>query len=449
MDTQGGYSYGYGQQSIRRSSNGYSAARRTTSSTAFATQSYLPSLQRCVATLEMSTQLLKSSLSMLDEVTSGYPRLKTITSHSKKFELVSEQDIASAQADVSKKVEPQLFALTDKAVEIVLALESKEYQLMDKVHVEKEKEQQRLQRQKAAKSGLSNIKKLQSLTRRKDELTRSALELDEVMEQKREEFDQLFKKASTLDSQLGQPGSVKRAKRNHNNESRELSRKEEERNREITKRTQELRSIQQKIEDKRKSISEARARVDSQGRASNPPGQPDFDPSKPWTMYNNHYAVLEHTLQSTLKVGKRDTDIYEEAFARLSAAYMKELDARQAQTDKEQDKLMRDHTRTLSQMRNLCKLLFPEESIGLTMVRLLELLAGTWENEVYYENLVQNEFPLEEERRHNLGRVIKILKLIGIIEIATVQRSKKDDSQDEDDPSKTKEQVVIRINYDS
>ena len=50
---------------------------------------------------------------------------------------------------------------------------------------------------------------------------------------------------------------------------------------------------------------------------------------------------------------------------------------------------MKDHTRTLSQMRNLCKLLFPEESIGLTMVRLLELLAGTWENEVYYENLVQ------------------------------------------------------------
>ncbi|KAF9292075.1 Ribosomal RNA-processing protein 7 [Mortierella alpina] len=389
MDTHGGYSYGFGQQSARRSSNGYSAARRTTSSTAFTTQSYLPSLQRCVATLEMSTQLLKSSLSMLDEVTSGYPRLKTITSHTKKFELVSEQDIASAQADVSKKVEPQLFALTDKAVEIVLALESKEYQLMDKVHIEKEKEQQRLQRQKAAKSGLSNIKKLQSLTRRKDELTRSALELDEVLDQKREEFNELVKKANILDSQSGQPGSVKRAKHNHNHESRELSRKEEERNREVAKRTQELRSIQQKIEDKRKSISEARARMDSQGRASNPPGQPDFDPTKPWTMYNNHYAVLEHTLQSTLKVGERDTDVYEEAFARLSAAYVKELDARQAQTDKEQDKLMRDHTRTLSQMRNLCKLLFPEESIGLTMVRLLELLAGTWENEVYYENLVQ------------------------------------------------------------
>ncbi|KAF9572235.1 hypothetical protein EC968_010101 [Mortierella alpina] len=439
MDTHGGNSYGYGQQSFRRSSNGYSAARRTTSSTAFTTQSYLPSLQRCVATLEMSTQLLKSSLSMLDEVTSGYPRLKTITSHTKKFELVSEQDIASAQADVSKKVQPQLFALTDKAVEIVLALESKEYQLMDKVHIEEEKEQQRLQRQKAAKSGLSNFKKLQSLTRRKDELTRSALELDEVLDQKREEFNQLVKKANSLDAQSGQPGS----------ESRELSRKEEERNREVTKRTKELRSIQQKIEDKRKSISEARARVDSQARARNPPGQPDFDPTKPWTMYNNHYAVLEHTLQSTLKVGERDTDVYEEAFARLSAAYAKELDARQAQTDKEQDKLMRDHTRTLSQMRNLCKLLFPEESIGLTMVRLLELLAGTWENEVYYEHLVQNEFPLEEERRHNLGRVIKILKLIGIIEIATVQRSKKGDSPDEHDPSKNKEQVVIRINYDS
>ncbi|KAG0203116.1 hypothetical protein BGX28_004511 [Mortierella sp. GBA30] len=425
-------------------------------------------------------QQLKSSLSMLDEVTNGYSRFKTITSMTKKFELVSEQDIASAQADVSKKVEPQLFTLTDKAVEIVLALEAKEYQLMDKVHVEKEKEQQRLQRQKAARSGLSNIKKLQSLTRRKEELTRSALELDEVLDQKREEFNQLVKRANSLDSQSGQQVSVKRHKRNPNNVSWELSRKEEERKREISKRNQELEAIQQKIEDKRKSISDLRAMVDSQQRTSNLSEREDFDPSKPWTMYHKHYNVLETALQTTLKADARDTNVYEEAFARLSAAYAKELDARQARTDKEQDKLMKDHTRTLSQMRNLCKQLFPDESIGLTMVRLLELLASTWENEIDYESLVQvqpyfmclvdfawyetalrltspvniflwhskNEFPLEEERRHNLSRVIKILKLIGIIEIDTVQRAVEDGNNEEGDPSRTREQVVIRIKYE-
>lgn len=67
---------------------------------------------------------------------------------------------------------------------------------MDLVNVEKEKEQRRLQLQKAASSGLSNIKKLKSLTKRKEELSRSASELDDVIDQKRQQFSQLLKRVS-------------------------------------------------------------------------------------------------------------------------------------------------------------------------------------------------------------------------------------------------------------
>lgn len=117
-----------------------------------------------------------------------------------KYELVSEQDIAKAREEVTKEVSPQLTLLSEKVANIIFALEAKEYELMDLVNVEKEKEQRRLQLQKAASSGLSNIKKLKSLTKRKEELSRSALELDEVLDQKRQQFSQLLKRASTRGS---------------------------------------------------------------------------------------------------------------------------------------------------------------------------------------------------------------------------------------------------------
>ncbi|KAF9180681.1 hypothetical protein BGZ49_004970, partial [Haplosporangium sp. Z 27] len=149
---------------------------------------------------------LKSSVSALDEATSGYPRLKTITSHTKQFELVSEQDIASAQVEVARNVEPQLVVLTEKAVQIIYDLENKEYQIMARIQEEEKKANSRIQQQKATRSGISNIKKLQSLTRRKEELSRSATELDEVLDQKRQEFSDLVNTITSMESQSGKTG---------------------------------------------------------------------------------------------------------------------------------------------------------------------------------------------------------------------------------------------------
>ncbi|KAK3842290.1 MAG: hypothetical protein J3R72DRAFT_141100 [Linnemannia gamsii] len=196
--------------------NSSTTPRRTFAPTPPASSIFMPSLKRCVYTLDLSTQLLKSSVSMLDEATSGYPRLKSIASHHKKYELVSEQDIAQTREEVTKDISPQLSFLSEKVANIIFALEAKEYELMDQVNVEKEKEQRRVKLQKAASSGLSNIKKLKSLTKRKEELSRSASELDEVLDQKRQEFSQLLKRASS-----GGSSSVptKKLRRNSNHVS--------------------------------------------------------------------------------------------------------------------------------------------------------------------------------------------------------------------------------------
>jgi len=49
---------------------------------------------------------------------------------------------------------------------------------------------------------------------------------------------------------------------------------------------------------------------------------------------------------------------------------------------------MMDKTKRLAQLRNLCKQLFPEDNIGLTISRLMELLVESNHNEVYYKDVV-------------------------------------------------------------
>lgn len=121
--------------------------------------------------------------------------------------------------EVAREVEPQLLKLTEKAVDIITDLEEEERKMMEQVRLESDKQKHRVQRQKTVRSGLSNIKRLQSLTRRKNELSRSAAELDEVLEQKKYEFGLLVDKANSDESRASQLGSIKRMRRHPNHVS--------------------------------------------------------------------------------------------------------------------------------------------------------------------------------------------------------------------------------------
>ncbi|KAG0317785.1 hypothetical protein BGZ97_004858 [Linnemannia gamsii] len=456
MDTHGN-GFGYGGSYTNNNTNqghaghghndygGSNGPRRTYTPITSASSIFMPSLKRCVNTLDMSTQLLKSSVSMLDEATSGYPRLKTIASYNKKYHLVSEQDITKAREEVTKEVSPQLTFLSEKVANIIFALEAKEYELMDLVNVEKEKEQRRLQLQKAASSGLSNIKKLKSLTKRKEELSRSASELDEVLDQKRQQFSQLLKRVST-----GGSTSVpaKKQRRGTNHESRELAQLEEDRRNEIARRNRELQAIQQKIEDKQKAVRELRAKSAIRD-GDNSAGQDVFTPTVPWNLYLPHREFLER-FDADILVDERDKDAYSDAFTRLSEAYLRELEPQQAMVDIEQNKLTREKSRKVWQMRNLCKQLFPEDSIGITMVRILEMLVENPDSELAYKSeRVQAEFPPEEERRHNLGRVVTILKNLGVVELAVETRIPEGQEPQEDNgEQELEEQLIVRIKFE-
>ncbi|KAG0043392.1 hypothetical protein BGZ83_011463 [Gryganskiella cystojenkinii] len=449
MDTHGynpgqSYSYansqGYGYQSQRRTLGGNGMMP-------YMGNSFLPSLKRCVATLELSTQLLRSSVTILDEASSGYPRLKTITSHTKRFELVSEQDITLAQTEVSKDVEPRLHMLTEKTVEIVLELENKEHRLLELIEAEKEKEKTRLQRQKAARSGLSNIKKLQTLTRRKEDLSKRASELENVLEEKRKEFGELMNKSQESSSQkssaIGSSHSAKRVKRNP--ETRDLNRTKEAKKAEVSRQSQELDAIQRKIEEKSRIVRELRSKAVSQLNGSQS-GPNAFNPTVLWPMYSGHLSLLEHALEKPLEADLRDKDTLEVEFERTIVPYLQELEEQHNKTDRELDRLMTEKTRKLAQLRNLCKQLFPDDNIGLTINRLMELLVESPVNEVYYKDIIKHEFPVEEDRRHNLSRVLPILTNIGLLELVREIPAEEDTNQH--GSANAGEQLILRIRFE-
>ncbi|GJJ72984.1 DASH complex subunit SPC19 [Entomortierella parvispora] len=446
MDAHGhnstqGYSYGYGNSNAQQS-YGYRSQRRTLAggSQPYTSNSFLPSLKRCVSTLEMSTQLLRSSVSTLDEASSGYPRLKTITTHKKRFELVSEQDITVAHAEVAKDVEPKLHGLVEQAVQMVLALEGREHELLELVNAETEKEKLRAQRQSAARSGLSNIKRLQTLTKRKEDLSKRATDLDGVMEQKQKEFGELMRRSQGSQSS-GPESPSKRIKKNP--ETRDLNRKKEAKKAEISRRSQELDAMQKKIEEQSRALRELRSKASQQSSQSDADG---FAPNALWLTYSAHLHVLNEALEKPLEADIRDKATFEDAFRRILTAYLQELTANQEKTDKELDRLMMDKSKKLAQLRSLCKQLFPEDNIGLTMSRLMELLVESHHNEVYYKDVLMDEFPVEEDKRHNLSRVLPILTNIGVLEL--VQETIELDPNQEESPNVPRDQLVLKIRFE-
>ncbi|KAF9216004.1 hypothetical protein BGZ59_011350 [Podila verticillata] len=339
----------------------------------------LSALQRCVATLQQSDK----------------------TQH----DLVSEHDIATARAAVAKDAEPQLHTLLERAQDIVLELEAQEQQLMARLQLAKEERERQEQQQATTRSNnnsnnrgghASDAKRLESLVKRKDELSLTALEIEEVMDQKREEFRVLLVKAQQpgpggnggrgAANAGGAFGSGKRTKRNPTN---------------VT---------------------------------------------VPWTKYRDHFTFLENVLNSEVKTDARDKEPLEEAFERLMSNYTREIETRMSMSEKESARLKKDKMRKVSQMRNLCKQLFPSDNIGQTMVRVLELLTENSQLEVYHKDLVQNEFPPEEERRHNLGRVITILKQVGVIEL--VLESRVEETGEQTLAAQDEGQLILRIRFD-
>ncbi|KAF9428640.1 hypothetical protein BGZ94_001663 [Podila epigama] len=229
---------------------------------------------------------------------------------------------------------------------------------------------------------------------------------------------------------------------------------QEDRRKEIARRTQDRDAIEKDIQEQRRQIAALKAKRAEQSQEAT---KKEFNPSIPWSMYTEHFNFLDNAIRTEYKVDARDKVALEEALERLCSAYLREVETRQVETDKMIAGVRKEKANKLAQVQNLCRQLFPNDNIGQTMVKVLQLLVESPQNEIYYKDLVQNDFPKEQERRHNLGRVMTILKNMGLTELV-LEKTEEDvryEEQGDDGRSLTRTriqqdmegQLILRIKF--
>ncbi|KAE9372712.1 DASH complex, subunit Spc19 [Stipitochalara longipes BDJ] len=94
------------------------------------TSQSLASLSASVTSLRSSLSLLDSSISILDSGISDFPRLKTVLSSTRHFELTPSSTLASAQASLASELAPAITTLLQRSEQYIAKLERKQNNLV-------------------------------------------------------------------------------------------------------------------------------------------------------------------------------------------------------------------------------------------------------------------------------------------------------------------------------
>ncbi|WPH01809.1 Hypothetical protein R9X50_00466300 [Acrodontium crateriforme] len=93
-------------------------------------------LQGCVASLQSSMQLLESSINILDSGVSDYPRLTKVLQTTRHFELVSENELVTAQSSLLSEIQPEVSVLLSRVETYLDKLERREQSLIAKAELQ-------------------------------------------------------------------------------------------------------------------------------------------------------------------------------------------------------------------------------------------------------------------------------------------------------------------------
>ncbi|PMD16844.1 hypothetical protein NA56DRAFT_303579 [Hyaloscypha hepaticicola] len=93
------------------------------------TSQSLASLSASVTSLRSSLTLLDSSISILDAGISDFPRLKTVLSSTRHFELTPSTTLSAAQASLASELAPAITTLLQRSEQYIAKLERKQNNL--------------------------------------------------------------------------------------------------------------------------------------------------------------------------------------------------------------------------------------------------------------------------------------------------------------------------------
>ncbi|CAO3694339.1 unnamed protein product [Umbelopsis ramanniana] len=439
--------------------------------------SVLENLQGSVEKLSLTLNALQGSVELLQPTTKDFTRLKHVMHFQRQYDLVSEKDIKSAQSQIAQDIRPQIDTLLSEAEAVMAKLHSEEQTLEAAVEKQEEElkhqqlrvnEKQRLEnlhhragdedRSKIDQASAETMRRLKSLKLKKDGLIRTIEDRAEEIEKKEH---QLYK--------LKQ--DTKRMQQRRQNAASDGAAQESQY--ELRKRqlTAELASVELKLNQKKKLIQSKRRSTigsigdgilsDSKKSRRRKLVEADLDNTLGndelhWKFYPQHLRFIQDVLERICNSSYHGDQQLLEEYERQARSYLQQIQKDRTtistvtQTDRKQWK-----RHSIKQMKTMCKILFPEGTVGTTMGRIIEMLFSdeptikkdghkSEEDDFMIDILergvpvkvLAREFPPAQERRHNLQKAIHILSDVGVIE--TLQEV---DESDDTSPG----EMIIRV----
>jgi len=414
----------------------------------------LENLQGSVEKLSLTLNALQGSVEMLQPTTKDFTRLKQVMHFQRQYDLVSEKDIKSAQLQIAQDIRPQIDNLLADAEAVIAQLVNGERELETTVEKQEEdlKAQQSNEKQKLGglQSQLSSddptkvdnvsaerMRALKSLKLKKDGLIRAIEDRTEEIELKEHQVAKL----KQVTKRLQQRKLTAVADGGASQESPYEIRKRQL--------TAELASIELKLNQKKKQIQSKRRTtaggsdaLDQKKSRRRKFVEADLDHSLGndelhWKFYPQHFRFIQDVLERICDSPYQGDPRILEEFESQGRKYLQQIQkdrttiSTATQTDRKQWK-----RHSIKQMKVMCKILFPDGTVGTTMGRIIEMLfsdenlrrdASSQRSEDDDSmidilergvpiKVLAREFPPAQERRHNLQKAIHILSDIGVIE---------------------------------
>ncbi|CAG8518669.1 14318_t:CDS:10, partial [Acaulospora colombiana] len=405
--------------------------RRATNNTPLIPTTYVQNLQQCVQRLQDSSSLLKASVKKIENSTRNFSRLRKLIACQRVSELVTEPEIREAQRSVAIQLEPRVKHLLLKAEELLTELEQRENILQEEVNrreieldVELKRTQTFSQKQgnKVDHSGSSekqlastcgqrkaahnneHAKKLKEMKKKMERMAKSVRELeDECKHKRRGEFMQveelqLQKQRIAAEKK---PSAIKTPKKS----------KVKPKNDEV------LENIEDQIKDLDVIIGEKREILDDQQNAIMEVSRDNetvTDEDFKWKQIQAQFEFLKRAEQQIESRFNWPNGAATE-FEILCDSYLQLLENAKLETRKKIASQLEQKGKCIDKMQKLCRLLYPNDNIGGTIARLVEILLESKQKEIFVKDLGA-EFPPEQKKRHHLQTAIATLNWLEVTE---------------------------------
>ncbi|KAI8990161.1 hypothetical protein BDB01DRAFT_780215 [Pilobolus umbonatus] len=372
-------------------------------------------LEGSVKYLEQSIRSLKTTVETLTSVTTEYNRQTTLVENEKKYELLTENDIQSAELKATQILGPQMEIFLSNIPSLLSDIQQKEKESSIRV----EEHRRKLSELKANTEGktaagherplkiprIEGVKKnattLEELTRQRKRLKQLVEQTERECKKESTQLNTVFKYKNELESVRQRKLDISSSIDKHVSlkDKIELEQKSRELDKLITLKQSDIRKKQQQLDDNKRQKSVHKEAVSD---------QTEYIKS-----YKEQLQFIEDFKSQISQPSFTSNISTVKNCIHIATQYAEQL--------KDEKQSMKGHDnheeleKYISQLTTLCSILMPDNNQGKTVGRILEVMIRT-SRKAISSDILMKEYPSRAARRHVANALILLL-MSNIIEI--------------------------------